>query len=343
MMQVPCGHCIGCLRKKQNDWSIRISEQLKQSPLNCFVTLTYRDDTVPYGIDSDSGQIRKSLRKDDYQKFLKVLRSNLNRKGVASPSFFVCGEYGSRTFRPHYHIVVCGANTSLIESALDYWRDRHGFVLSKDIGISQKDRQCVGMYVGKYCSKGVFIEQSPLMVDFIEKPFCEASHFLGRKYIVDRIEYFSLLSEKKSYPSFDSFVDDFQSNFVYRNGDFSYSMPRYYKDYFFSHTPSDFLPSIQRKTSFNPLKEQINIKLYGFPKGQFKSTQAIVVPSFRDALALSLYHLDCSEYWSAIGECNDSASFETAIKLVDEKLSQQCTFLESETRKLDGFYLRSKL
>lgn len=342
-MFVPCGHCIGCLRKRQNDWSIRVAEQLKLRASNCFVTLTYRDSNVPIGIDSESGDTRLTLKKSDYQKFLKVLRSDLTRKGFDSPSFFVCGEYGSRTFRPHYHIVVCGANTDMIRHALDYWVDRYGYVLSKDIGLSQTDRQSVGMYVGKYSSKGVFIEKSPLMVDFIEKPFCVASHFLGRKYIEERIEYFSLLHESHRYRDFDEWVEDFSANFKYHNGNFAYSMPTYYKDYFFNHLPYDLLESLDKKAHFNPMDQKINLSFYGTTKNGVESRKAVVVPSFRDSVAVSLYHLSCAQscekYQLPSGEWN------TEKELADNAatLSSQYTFLESESRKLDSFYYKSKL
>lgn len=342
-MQVPCGHCIGCLRKKQNDWSIRISEQLKQSTRNCFVTLTYSDEHLPLAFSVDGIEVRGSLCKSDYQKWLKHLRINLNRQGVSSPSFFVCGEYGSRTFRPHYHVVVCGATTQMIEKSLDYWRDRYGFVLSKDIGLSNNDRQAVGMYVGKYSSKGVFIEKSPLMRPFLEKPFCEASHFLGRKYIVDRLEYFSLVGESSHYNSFDDWCKDFSSNFVYRNGNFTYSLPNYYKKYFFNHVDGKgILDSVIKRTGFDPSSVKIPITKYGFTKFGYESEVSVFVPSFRDAIALSLQHLADSEYCDKLSS-SDKPFNEVVRSLGLEELSHKDTLLISESRKLDTFYFKSKL
>lgn len=342
-LQVPCGHCIGCLKKRQNDWSIRIAEQLKLRASNCFVTLTYRDNNVPIGIDAVTGETRLSLRKTDYQKFLKVLRIDLQRKGFETPSFFVCGEYGSRTFRPHYHIVVCGANTDMIRHALDYWVDRYGFVLSKDIGLSQKDRQSVGMYVGKYSSKGVFIEKSPLMVDFIEKPFCLASHFLGRKYIEDRIDYFSLVNESTRYSDFDGWVDDFMSNFVYRNGQFSYSMPTYYKDYFFNHLPAVVLDSVQNKAHFDPSKLRLNVRRFAITQKGKVCSESVVIPSFRDAIALSLYDISCNQYREKYQLGEDKWDNEKMLSDNSATLSSQLTFLDVSSRQLDSFYYHSKL
>lgn len=61
-----------------------------------FLTLTYRDETLPAG---------GSLDLPAYQRFLKRLRKHLAPVRVR---FFGCGEYGDRTERPHYHLVILG-------------------------------------------------------------------------------------------------------------------------------------------------------------------------------------------------------------------------------------------
>lgn len=63
---------------------------------NCFVTLTYRDEDLPPG---------GSLVKGDHQKFMKRLRK---RYSGARISYFMCGEYGDRDGRPHFHFILFG-------------------------------------------------------------------------------------------------------------------------------------------------------------------------------------------------------------------------------------------
>lgn len=47
-VQVPCGHCLECLNKYQNEWTNRMTEELKSvSGHAVFFTLTYSDDNVP--------------------------------------------------------------------------------------------------------------------------------------------------------------------------------------------------------------------------------------------------------------------------------------------------------
>lgn len=46
--QVPCGHCLECLKKYQADWTNRMTEELKaHNGKAVFFTLTYNDETVP--------------------------------------------------------------------------------------------------------------------------------------------------------------------------------------------------------------------------------------------------------------------------------------------------------
>jgi len=63
---------------------------------NCFVTLTYDDEHVP----SDYG-----LHYRHYQLFMKRLR-----KDVGKCRFYMCGEYGENTFRPHFHACLFGVD-----------------------------------------------------------------------------------------------------------------------------------------------------------------------------------------------------------------------------------------
>lgn len=60
-VQVPCGKCIECLRKRQNDYAIRIAEEAKLKGSFHFVTLTYSENKVPFAVrpfivDVNSGE-----------------------------------------------------------------------------------------------------------------------------------------------------------------------------------------------------------------------------------------------------------------------------------------------
>lgn len=89
-IELPCGQCIGCRLRRASDWALRVEHEASLWPANCFVTLTYGRDAVPPG---------GSLVHRDFQLFMKRLR-----KVVKRPlRYFMCGEYGPSTMRPHYH------------------------------------------------------------------------------------------------------------------------------------------------------------------------------------------------------------------------------------------------
>jgi hypothetical protein len=60
---------------------------------SAFLTLTYNDKNLPTG---------NTLVKSDLQNFMKRLR-HVTGSGLR---FFACGEYGEKTSRPHYHVLL---------------------------------------------------------------------------------------------------------------------------------------------------------------------------------------------------------------------------------------------
>lgn len=95
----PCGYCSGCLRKKANDWKVRLAHEIQLSEQVTFLTLTYDDKNLPQD---------KSVDKDAFVKYVKRLRSRLKRRKHKGITYFGCGEYGDKTARPHYHIILFG-------------------------------------------------------------------------------------------------------------------------------------------------------------------------------------------------------------------------------------------
>jgi len=100
---------------------------------NSFITLTYNDEslatrrptwepTVPYTPPSEStvaqpnDQTRTdetpahadSLIKRDVQLFVKRLRKDQDARGLAKIRYYLVGEYGDQTKRPHYHAAIFG-------------------------------------------------------------------------------------------------------------------------------------------------------------------------------------------------------------------------------------------
>lgn len=107
-IEIPCGKCSGCRLQRSREWANRCMLELEYHKSSYFVTLTYDDAHVPihYYSDPETGEAlpSMSLVKRDYQLFMKRLRKKFG-EGIR---FFAAGEYGSQTFRPHYHAILFG-------------------------------------------------------------------------------------------------------------------------------------------------------------------------------------------------------------------------------------------
>lgn len=103
----PCGHCDECVRHKRKAMACRIANEASLTPHdNCFITLTYDEVHLPQA--EYCGVPRGTLRKKHLQDFMKRLRRRLDYHYNIRVRFFACGEYGSKTKRPHYHLVIFG-------------------------------------------------------------------------------------------------------------------------------------------------------------------------------------------------------------------------------------------
>lgn len=92
---VPCGVCLHCRIDQARVWKNRLLLEQVCHGDSCFVTLTYDDEHIP-----DPPHVIKK----DLQKFIRRLRNQTKDK----IRYFGVGEYGDKSFRPHYHIVIFG-------------------------------------------------------------------------------------------------------------------------------------------------------------------------------------------------------------------------------------------
>lgn len=94
---MPCGNCAFCCATKRSDWALRLHYEGRKHLVKRFVTLTYADPHLVF-----KGGVSQ-LDKRHVQLWLKRVR----RSG-AKVRYFAVGEYGSKTFRPHYHVLLFG-------------------------------------------------------------------------------------------------------------------------------------------------------------------------------------------------------------------------------------------
>lgn len=96
-MVVPCGKCGFCAATRRSDWAIRIAYERKLHMSSKFVTLTYADPHLKWAHG------HPQLHRPHVQLFLKRVR-----KAGYQLRYYGVGEYGSKTFRPHYHLIIFG-------------------------------------------------------------------------------------------------------------------------------------------------------------------------------------------------------------------------------------------
>lgn len=87
---IPCRRCIGCRLEYSRQWSVRCMHEASLYERNCFITLTYSPEYLPADL---------SLHHEHFQLFFKRLRKRYG-EGIR---YYMCGEYGSKNGRPHYH------------------------------------------------------------------------------------------------------------------------------------------------------------------------------------------------------------------------------------------------
>lgn len=92
-LELSCGRCIGCRIRRAQEWAVRCTHEAQCWEVNSFITLTYSDAKLPV----DGG-----LDHRHFELFMKRTRERLTQP----VRYFMCGEYGEETWRPHYHAIM---------------------------------------------------------------------------------------------------------------------------------------------------------------------------------------------------------------------------------------------
>lgn len=179
-------------------WSFRLQQELKASMSAFFITLTYDDSNLTYG-SKDA-----TLVKRDIQLWLKRLR-----KRLGPFRYFLVGEYGPQTNRPHYHGLLFNLDVlpaNVTNEISQSWNMGHvlvGTVNPNSIG-----------YVAKYTLNS--------MTSFVDKEnqfmMCSNKPGIGFSYI-----------EKNG-----SRLKQNKQHFGILDGGVKVPLPRYYKEKIFS-------------------------------------------------------------------------------------------------------------
>lgn len=175
ILNVPCGKCLYCRERKAFEWYSRFVAEQSKSKYCYFVTLTYSDDHVRF------------LTIRDAQLFFKRLRS----AGMKF-RYSLIGEYGPRTVRAHYHILMFVdsfdghdiSTAELFKEVLTYYWKKGFVTTSLPTGNHMK-------YIAKYSSK--------MFVDTDTVRSCSLKPAIGSSEFMDHIMNCYLEDGEKVY------------------------------------------------------------------------------------------------------------------------------------------------
>lgn len=200
---VPCGKCAFCLTSKRSSWMFRIHHEMRlQEHRGYFLTFTYDQKHVKRGPEGFS------LRFKDIQLYLKRLR-----KAKYYAKYVCVGEYGSKTHRPHYHMLLwTDAPVTFLESN---WKSS---TTGKPMGHIRFGTLTMesAMYTLKY-----IIQPKQKAVDGFERTRAQFSKGLGLGYLTSAVYDFH--TEDYDAPKLFSYIDGRKV-----------ALPRYYRNKIFT-------------------------------------------------------------------------------------------------------------
>lgn len=199
---VPCGRCPNCVKRRVSQWSFRLMQEAKSKDTISahFITLTYDTTNVPL---TPCGFM--DLSKRHLQLFFKRLRKSLPGRKV---KYYAVGEYGGKSYRPHYHVILFNVDINKIQDAWGLGSVHYGTLSPASVG-----------YTLKYLSKP---SRVPLHVnDDRIREFALMSKGIGKNYLTKQMVKWHLASlQDRMYCNLE--------------GGRKIAMPRYYKEKIYS-------------------------------------------------------------------------------------------------------------
>lgn len=204
-IEVPCGRCVECRKRKARDWSIRLMEELKrdtlinnekQTPL--FITLTLSDDkaaelTEKYNL-TDINEVAK--------KAVRLMLERYRKKNKTSFKHWLVTELGEKNGRLHLHgIIWLNISREKLEKLWSY-----GYI-----------------YIGEYVSPASinYITNYSLKINkefAIYKPTVLCSKGIGENYITTEVKKMKQFNGK------------YTPDYYTLNDGRKVAMPKYYRN-----------------------------------------------------------------------------------------------------------------
>ncbi|QKI28940.1 VP4 [Kummerowia striata gokushovirus] len=170
--KLPCGKCVECLLERARDWAVRCTHEASTHESSAFLTLTYAPEHEP-----PNGLLQYA----DFQKFMKRLRRFLGNQEIG---FFMCGEYGEKTQRPHYHACIFGYDFTDKEKVREnhngdeIWNSKK---LTELWGLGHTELGSVTPQSAGYVARYVLKKQDPTAPQGFQR--MSRTHAIGKRYV----------------------------------------------------------------------------------------------------------------------------------------------------------------
>lgn len=142
---------------------------------NIFLTITYQDDHLPPNLE---------INKPELQNYIKRLRKHIGDEKIR---YYAVGEYGDKSQRPHYHLIVFGLGLEdhklkssgesgyhiLASPAIKAWKK--GYVYGGSVTPDST------LYVAGYIQKKLYGQMAK--EDGRQQPFALMSNALGKSWL----------------------------------------------------------------------------------------------------------------------------------------------------------------
>lgn len=220
-MPLPCGKCPECKARRVSGWSFRIMKEAERSSSAFFLTLTYDPEHCPV---DENGMM--TLHKPHLQSFFKALR----KVNYTKIKYYACGEYGSNSWRPHYHVILFNADlATLVGKGVAF------NMLRRQIPMDGKYPAVCDSWKYGHVTVGVLNEATAAYtLKYISKPSRIGGHGAWDK----RLPEFSLMSKKLGDNYLTAETKKWHKQrgklvervYLTEKGGKKIAMPRYYKD-----------------------------------------------------------------------------------------------------------------
>lgn len=157
-LEVPCGKCSECRKKKRQGWSFRLIQEILCHQENSFVTLTFENKYL-------------DEFKCDYKKPLKLYIDRLRKYLGFRPRYWFISELGEDNDRFHFHGIFFGTSREKFDYFTQRSKWKYGYV-----------------WIGGYCNikTASYITKYMLKQQKDHKPIIMCSNGIGASWCTDK-------------------------------------------------------------------------------------------------------------------------------------------------------------